>query len=151
MNQRILACNVATATLLFAFCAGESAAQNANYPAKPIRYIVGYTPAGTADMLARAVGAKIAAAWGQQVIVENRPGAGTNIGTEVAAKSPPDGYTGVMAPVTTNAIGMATYTKLGYSLERDLAPVALAGNVPHVLVAHPTLPVKNVKELIGLA
>ncbi|MDO8464607.1 MAG: tripartite tricarboxylate transporter substrate-binding protein, partial [Gallionella sp.] len=82
--------------------------------------------------------------------VDNRPGAGGNLGVELAAKAPPDGYTAVMAAVTTNAIGMSTYTKLGYHLERDLAPVALAGNVPHILVAHPTLPARNVKEIIAL-
>ena len=69
---------------------------------------------------------------------------------QIVARAPPDGYTAVMAALTTNAIGMSTYTKLGYHLERDLAPVGLAGNIPHVLVAHPTLPAKNVKELIAL-
>jgi tripartite-type tricarboxylate transporter receptor subunit TctC len=82
--------------------------------------------------------------------VENRPGVGGNLGVELAARSAPDGYNGVMAPITTNAIGASTYAKLGYSLERDLAPVSLAGNIPHVLVAHPGLPVRNVKELIAL-
>ena len=105
MKSRISACDATAAALLLAFggLAPNASAQSASYPAKPIRYIVGYTPAGTADMLARAVGAKITGAWGQQVIVENRPGAGTNIGTEVAAKSPPDGYT-LFMPTVANAI-----------------------------------------------
>jgi tripartite-type tricarboxylate transporter receptor subunit TctC len=120
------------------------------YPTKPIRIIVPFPPVGAADLLTRTIGQKLAEAWGQQVIVDNRPGVGGNLGVEIAAKAPPDGYTGVMAAVTTNAIGMSTYTKLGYNLERDLAPVALAGNVPHVLVVHPTLPAKNVKEVIAL-
>lgn len=120
------------------------------YPTKPIRIIVPFPPAGAADLLTRTIGQKLTEAWGQQIIVDNRPGAGGNLGVELAAKAPPDGYTAVMAAVTTNAIGMGTYTKLGYHLERDLAPVALAGNVPHILVAHPTLPAKNVKEIIAL-
>ena len=120
------------------------------YPTKPIRIIVPFPPAGAADLLTRTIGQKLTAVWGQQIIVDNRPGAGGNLGVELAAKAPPDGYTAVMAAVTTNAIGMSTYTKLGYHLERDLAPVALAGNVPHILVAHPTLPARNVKEIIAL-
>lgn len=120
------------------------------YPTKPIRIIVPFPPVGAADLLTRTIGQKLTEAWGQQIIVDNRPGAGGNLGVELAAKAPPDGYTAVMAAVTTNAIGMSTYTKLGYHLERDLAPVALAGNVPHILVAHPTLPARNVKEIIAL-
>jgi len=120
------------------------------YPTKPVRIIVPFPPVGAADLLTRTIGQKLTAVWGQQIIVDNRPGAGGNLGVELAAKAPPDGYTAVMAAVTTNAIGMSTYTKLGYDLERDLAPVALAGNVPHILVAHPTLPARNVKEIIAL-
>ncbi|HEV7800400.1 MAG TPA: tripartite tricarboxylate transporter substrate-binding protein, partial [Burkholderiales bacterium] len=120
------------------------------YPTKPVRIIVPFPPVGAADLLSRTIAQKLTEAWGQQVIVDNRPGVGGNLGVEIAAKSPPDGYTAVMAAVTTNAIGMGTYTRLGYNLERDLAPVALAGNVPHVLVGHPTLPAKNVQELIAI-
>lgn len=120
------------------------------YPTKPIRIIVPFPPVGAADLLTRTIGQKLTEAWGQQIIVDNRPGVGGNLGVELAAKAPPDGYTAVMAAVTTNAVGMSTYAKLGYHLERDLAPVALAGNVPHILVAHPTLPARNVKELIAL-
>src|SRR5688500_8349773 len=145
--RSIFAC--LAAALVFHFPASGALAQA--YPAKPIRIIVPFPPIGAADLLTRTIGQKLAEAWGHQVIVDNRPGAGGNLGVEIAAKAPPDGYTGVMAAVTTNAIGMSTYVKLGYNLERDLAPVALAGNVPHVLVAHPTLPAKNVKELIALA
>ena len=120
------------------------------YPAKPIRVIVPFPPAGAADLLTRTIGQKLGESWGKQLIVDNRPGAGGNLGLELAAKAPPDGYTAVMAAVTTNAIGMSTYTKLGYNLEKDLAPVTLVGNVPHILVSHPALPAKNVKELIAL-
>jgi tripartite-type tricarboxylate transporter receptor subunit TctC len=136
------------AALTMHFAASGALAQA--YPTKPIRIIVPFPPVGAADLLTRTIGQKLAETWGQQVIVDNRPGVGGNLGVEIAAKAPPDGYTGVMAAVTTNAIGMSTYTKLGYNLERDLAPVALAGNVPHVLVVHPTLPAKNVKDVIAL-
>lgn len=120
------------------------------YPTKAVRIIVPFPPVGAADLLTRTIGQKLTEAWGQPIIVDNRPGVGGNLGVELAAKAPPDGYTAVMAAVTTNAIGMSTYTRLGYDLERDLAPVALAGNVPHILVAHPTLPARNVKEIIAL-
>ena len=134
-----------------ACCGGLAAVAAAQtYPTKPIRVIVPFPPAGAADLLTRTIGQKLGESWGKQLIVDNRPGAGGNLGLELAAKAPPDGYTAVMAAVTTNAIGMSTYTKLGYNLEKDLAPVTLVGNVPHILVSHPTLPVKNVKELIAL-
>ncbi len=125
-------------------------AQTTAYPAKPIRYIVGYTPAGTADMLARAVGQKLHEAWGQQVIVENRPGAGTNIGTEVAAKSAPDGYT-LFMPTVANAINPTLYGKLTYDPVRDFAYVTNFAKVPGIVVCHPSVPVKDVKELVALA
>lgn len=120
------------------------------YPTKPVRVIVPFPPVGAADLLTRTIGQKLQETWGRQIVVDNRPGVGGNLGVEIAAKAPPDGYTAVMAATTTNAIGMTTYAKLGYSLEKDLAPVTLAANIPHVLVAHPTLPVKNVKDLIAL-
>ena len=132
----------------FGFAAAGAMAQT--YPAKTVRIIVPFPPVGAADLLSRTLAQKLTEAWGQTVIVDNRPDVGGNFGVEMAAKSAPDGYTTVMAAVTTNAIGMATYTKLGYDLERDLAPVVLAGNVPHILVIHPSLPAKNVKEVVAL-
>jgi len=120
------------------------------YPAKTVRLIVPFPPAGAADLLSRMLGQKLGDAWGHQVVVDNRPGAGGNLGLELTARAAPDGYTAVMAAVTTNAIGMSTYAKLNYNLEKDLVPVSLVGNVPHILVAHPTLPARNVKELIAL-
>ena len=122
----------------------------ASYPTKPIRYIVGYTPGGTADMLARAVGQKLTEAWGQQVIVENRPGAGTNIGTEIAAKSPPDGYT-LFMPTVANVINPTLYPKLNFDLMRDFVHITNFAKVPGIVVVHPSVPAKNVKELIALA
>ena len=136
---------------VLALAAAPALAQTAaNYPAKPIRYLVGYTPAGTADMLARAVGQKLNEAWGQQVIVENRPGAGTNIATEVAAKAPPDGYT-LFMPTVANAINPTLYAKLNFDLLRDFAFVTNFAKVPGIVVCHPSVPVRNAKELVALA
>jgi tripartite-type tricarboxylate transporter receptor subunit TctC len=134
--------------ICFALAAAGAVGQS--YPTKPIRIIVPFPPVGAADLLTRTLGQKLTEAWGQTIIVDNRPGVGGNFGVEMAAKAAPDGYTAVMSAVTTNAIGMSTYTKLGYDLQRDLAPVVLAGNVPHILVVHPSLPAKNVKEVIAI-
>ena len=138
------------AAVIMGFGLAAAGAFAQTYPTKTVRIIVPFPPVGAADLLSRTLAQKLTEAWGQTVIVDNRPGVGGNFGVEMAAKSAPDGYTTVMAAVTTNAIGMATYTKLGYDLERDLAPVVLAGNVPHILVIHPSLPAKNVKEVIAL-
>src|SRR5712671_3204293 len=134
--------------IVISLAAAGAVAQN--YPTKPIRIIVPFPPVGAADLLTRTLGQKLTEAWGQTIIVDNRPGVGGNFGVEMAAKAAPDGYTAVMSAVTTNAIGMSTYTKLGYDLQRDLAPVVLAGNVPHILVIHPSLPAKTVKEVIAI-
>jgi len=134
--------------ICFALAAAGAVGQS--YPTQPVRIIVPFPPVGAADLLTRTLGQKLTEAWGQTIIVDNRPGVGGNFGVEMAAKAAPDGYTAVMSAVTTNAIGMSTYTKLGYDLQRDLAPVVLAGNVPHILVVHPSLPAKNVKEVIAI-
>ncbi len=131
--------------------ASEAFAQSAqNYPSKPIRYLVGYTPAGTADLLARAVGQKLSEAWGQQVIVENRPGGGTNIAAEMGAKAAPDGYT-LFMPTVANAINPTLMAKLNFDLMRDFIHITNFAKVPGILVVHPSVPAKNAKELIALA
>jgi len=144
--------NSAAAALLVAATAPLAQAQDAaaNYPNRTIRYIVGYTPGGTSDMLARAVGQKLAAAWGQQVIVDNRPGAGTNIGTELGARAPADGYT-LFMPTVSNAINPTLYPKLGYDMLKDFAYITNFAKVPGIVVVHPSLPAKNAKELIAIA
>ncbi len=132
---------------VFACIALQAAAQT--YPAKPVHVIVPFPPGGAADLLTRALGKKLTEAWGQAVVPDNRPGAGGNIGAEAAAKAAPDGYTLFMAAVTTHAVSMSLYSKLGYDLEKDLAPVSLVANVPHILVAHPSVPAKNLMEVIA--
>lgn len=126
-------------------------AQAQNYPARPIRIIVAYTPAGTTDILARAIGQKMSESWGQPVIVENRPGAAGNIGTELAAKATPDGYTLIMGTAGTHGINVSLYKKLNWHSLRDFAPVSLVAMVPNIMVVNNSLPIKSVKELIAYA
>lgn len=122
----------------------------ANYPNRTIRWLVGYTPAGTADMMARAVGAKFTEAWGQPVVVENRPGAATNIATELVVKAAPDGYTLLLGTVA-NVINPALYPKLHFDFSRDLAHVTNMASTPGIVTVHPSVPAKNAKELVALA
>jgi tripartite-type tricarboxylate transporter receptor subunit TctC len=128
----------------------DPGAAHAAYPAKPIRVIAGFPPASGADITARVIGARLAAALGQQVIVDNRPGAGSNIAAELAAKAPPDGYTLFIGTVA-NAINASLYANLPFDFARDFAPIVLATATPNVLVVHPSVPAKSVKELISLA
>jgi tripartite-type tricarboxylate transporter receptor subunit TctC len=120
------------------------------YPERPMRFIVPF-PAGVSDTAARTVGAKLSERWGQQVITENRVGAGGTIGTEYAARAKPDGYTLLMGSSTELAVNPNLYTKLTYSTVRDFVPVALIGYTPLVVVVHPSLPTGSVKELVALA
>jgi tripartite-type tricarboxylate transporter receptor subunit TctC len=129
-------------------CAVPAIAQN--YPIRPIRLIVPSSPGGGTDITARIMAPELSRLLGQQVIVENRPGAGTMIGGEVVAKSPPDGYTLLMG-ISTLAINPAVYRKVPYDALRDLAPITQTVSVPNVVVGHPSLPAKNLKELIALA
>ncbi|MES2564298.1 MAG: tripartite tricarboxylate transporter substrate binding protein [Pseudomonadota bacterium] len=148
LTKNASVCVAAVTAALFANIA--LAQSTAAYPTKPIRYIVGYTPGGVADMLARSVGQKLTEAWGQQVIVENRPGAGTNIGTAVAAKAPADGYT-LFMPTVANVINPTLYSKLPFDLMRDFVHIINFAKVPGIVVVHPSVPAKNIKELIALA
>ncbi len=121
------------------------------YPARPIRLVVPYPPGGGTDIVARALAQKVSESIGQNVVVENRPGANGNIGMESVAKSAPDGYTIVYALFAQYAVNPHLYQKLPYDPVKDLAPVALLVRSPYVLVTHPAVPVKNMKELIALA
>ena len=121
------------------------------FPTRPIRIIVAYTPAGTTDILARLVGQKMTEAWGQSAVIENRPGANGNIGTEIAARATPDGYTITMGTAGTHAINNTLYPKLTWHAERDFAPISLVATVPNLLVVTNGLAVKNVKDLVAYA
>jgi tripartite-type tricarboxylate transporter receptor subunit TctC len=121
------------------------------WPSRPLRFIAPFPPGGGTDLNARMIAPRIATALGQQVIVENRPGAGGMLGTDMVAKSPPDGYNLVIATIGPIAINPSLYAKMPYDPVKDLAPVTLTGEVPNGLVVHPTLPAKSIKELIALA
>ncbi len=120
------------------------------YPAKPIRIVVGFAPGGPTDIYARLIGQKLTAAWGQPIIVDARPGASGNIGADLVAKSPPDGYT-LMVPSFSIAVNPSLYTKLPYNLMRDFAPISMYASVGHILVVHPSVPARTVQELLALA
>ena len=121
------------------------------WPSKPIRFIAPNLPGGPTDILARLIGQKLAESLGQPVVIENRAGAGGNIGTEAVAKSPPDGYTLVTGNNATFGANVSLYRKLPFDPIRDFAPIALVATQPNILVVHPSLPVKSVVELIAFA
>ena len=123
----------------------------AAYPAKPIRLVVPFTPGGSTDILARAIGQELSRAWGQSVVIDNVPGAGGSIGADKVAKSPADGYTLLMGHIGTLAVNPSLYPKLPYNPVTDFAPVAWVARVPNVLVIHPAVPAKTTQELVALA
>ena len=128
---------------------GPAAAEK-NYPNKPIRLIVPYPPGGGNDTLARMFAAKLVEAWQQQVIVDNRPGAGTTLGVSIAARAVPDGHTLLLSSIATHAIAPNLYAKPGYDPVKDFAPITLLAVAPTVLVRHPSLPAATLKDLIAL-
>jgi tripartite-type tricarboxylate transporter receptor subunit TctC len=146
MGNRSLGLLVAIAMLI-----APALAVAQQYPAKPIRIIVPFPPGGIADLFARIIGQKFNETWGQPGVVDNRPGAGGNIGAEIVAKSPPDGYTLVTGSIGTHAVNVSLFSKLAYDPIRDFAPVSLIMEAEGILVVHPSLPVRSVKELIALA
>jgi tripartite-type tricarboxylate transporter receptor subunit TctC len=127
---------------------GLGAAQD--YPAKPIRFIVPYPPGGGTDVVARIMNESLAAELGQPIIIDNRGGAAGNVGTDLAAKAPADGYT-ILFTLSSHTINPKLYDKLPFDVERDFVPVSLAAMIPQILVAHPSVPANNVRELIALA
>ena len=129
-------------------CAAPPA--EAQYPVRPVRLIVAFPPGGGMDPIARTLSQRFPDAFGQQMVIDYRPGAGTTIGVELAAKSPADGYTLLLGGVA-NAISVSLYSRVNFDLARDFAPITLLATSPGLLVAHPTLPVKSVRELIALA
>jgi tripartite-type tricarboxylate transporter receptor subunit TctC len=143
-----LACS--TAMLGLAAAANPAAVGAQAYPAKPVRLMVPFVPGGNTDIIARVVAPEMSKALGQQLVIENRGGAGSTIGTEVVAKSPPDGYTLLLVSAA-HVINPAMIKKLPYDSIRDFAPISVVADVPTAFAIHPTLPVKNVKEFIALA
>jgi tripartite-type tricarboxylate transporter receptor subunit TctC len=135
--------------VVLAVAAMSASAQG--YPNRPLKLIVPFTPAGATDVLARLVGDELGRRLGQPVVIENRAGAGGNIGAQLAAKAPPDGYTLLMAPTSIYSIAMTLYREPGFDLTRDFATVSLVANAPHVLVAHPSLQASNLKQVIARA
>jgi tripartite-type tricarboxylate transporter receptor subunit TctC len=138
---------ICAAALTGAFAAGTHAQ---TYPAKTVRMIVPFAPGGNTDIIARVFAPKMAEALGQQVIIDNRGGAGSTIGTEIAAKSPPDGYTLLMVSAA-HTINPAMVKKLPYDSVRDFTPISVIADVPTAFVVHPSLPAKNVKEFLAIA
>ena len=128
-----------------------SASAAADYPDRPIRFIVPYATGGTTDILARIVGQKLSEAWRQQVIVENRAGANGNIGSDLVAKAEPDGYTILLGTSGSNAVNPSLYARMPYDARRDLALVTLVASTANILVTHPKFAASSMKEFIGLA
>jgi tripartite-type tricarboxylate transporter receptor subunit TctC len=141
----------AAAALLAAFVVAIPGAAFAQaWPAKPIKIIVPYPPGGTSDILARSVGQKLTESLGQPVVVENKPGATGNIGADFVAKSPPDGYTVLLADIGSLAIAPSVSAALPFDPVKDFAPVVMVAYSPHVLAVHPSVPAANVRELVAL-
>ena len=133
----------------FALCALGASAQGA-YPNKPVRIVVGFSAGGTTDIVARIMAKELTAALGQSFVVDNKPGAGSNIATDMVAAAPPDGYTLLFVAVT-STINQTLYPNVKFDLNRDFEAVALGAKVPNILVVHPSVPAKNVKEFIDWA
>ena len=130
--------------------AGVAQCADSAYPAKPIRFIVGFTPGGTSDVVARLLSAKLAETWTQPLVVDNRPGAGGNLAVEIVARSAPDGYT-LLCASSSFSIIPSLNRELSYNPLKDFAPVTLMTSAPYLLVLHPAVPAQSVKELIALA
>jgi tripartite-type tricarboxylate transporter receptor subunit TctC len=128
-----------------------SVAHAQSYPSKPVRMIVPFPPGGSLDIAGRLIAQKLTDAWGQSVVVENKPGAGGNIGADFVAKSPPDGYTILLGALSTHAVNPSLYAKMPYDAAKDFAPITLIAVTPNVLVVNAASPVNNVKEFIAYA
>lgn len=137
------------ATIALTFLCLPAAAQT--YPAKQVRLVVPYAAGSGGDIIGRVFAVKLGQNWSQQVLIDNRPGAGGGIGSELVAKSAPDGHTLLLGASSSHAINVSLYSKLSYDPVKDFAPIALLVRAPNVLAAHPSVPVRNVKDLIALA
>ena len=140
-----------SAVLLTMPAAHAQSSKPAGYATKPLRMLVAYPAGGSADLMTRVLAQKLGERLGQQVVVDNRPGAAGNIGVEVVAKSPADGYTLLLGALGSHAVAMSYYAKINFDLRNDFAPVSMAGTTTNIVVVHPALPVKNIKDLIALS
>jgi tripartite-type tricarboxylate transporter receptor subunit TctC len=147
MTVKTLIVGLAAASAVFA---SSHAAADAQWPTKPVKILFGFPAASATDVIARAVGQKLSEKWGQPVVIENRPGAGGNLGSELAARAPADGYT-IFFGTVANAISTTLYSNLKYDYLKDFTPITLVATTPLVLVANHSVPAKNVKELIEYA
>ena len=129
----------------------SAAARAQDFPSKPVRYVVPFGPGGSPDIVGRLVADRLSRLWGQTVIVENRAGVAGVMGTAFVAKAPPDGYTLLQCNIAPNAIGVSMFKKLPYDQVRDIAPITRIGSLPNILLSHPSLPVRSVKDLIAYA
>ena len=142
---------ILTLAALVLSLAAASLSHAQSYPAKSVRIIVGLAAGGTTDIFTRTLAQRLTEAWGQTVIVENRPGASGMIGAEAVAKSAPDGYTLLVSPQTSLAVAPALYGKAPYDTMKDFAPVSLLGSTPLVMIVNPSFPAKTFKEFVALA
>ena len=142
---------ISTIAALVLSLAASSLAQAQSYPTKTVRIIVGLAPGGTTDVFTRTLAQRLTEAWGQSVIVENRPGASGMIGAEAVAKAAPDGYTLLVSPQTSLAVAPALYGKAPYDTAKDFAPVSLLGSTPLVMIVHPSFPAKSFADFLALA
>ncbi|MGQ0525546.1 MAG: Bug family tripartite tricarboxylate transporter substrate binding protein, partial [Betaproteobacteria bacterium] len=143
--------NVAAAAMVVMAAMLQSAAWSAEYPSRPIRMVVPYAPGGASDFFARILAERFTAAWGQQVIVDNRAGAGGNIGSDIVAKANPDGYTMLLGTSGSNAVNPSLYAKLPYDAKRDLALIAMVASTANILVVRAQHPAKSVQDIIRMA
>ena len=143
--------NAAALMLALPLLLAAAHASSQTYPSKPVRIIVPFTPGGGTDVIGRVLAQKLSAALGQQFIVDNRPGAAGRIGGELVAKAPPDGYTLLFAGSSVMVTAPALYTKLGYEVPKDFAPISFVASTAYVLVVHPSVPVRSVRDFIALA
>ena len=148
--RRTLIHGMAAAAVALMAAPGIAQAPASNWPNKPIRYIVNFAPGGTTDILARTIGEKLGAALGQPIVVENKPGQGGSIGAAELARAAPDGYTIGAGTISSHAINATLYDKLSYDPITSFAPITLYATQPNVLLVHPSVPAKNVRELIAL-
>ena len=145
------AIRIAMMILLLPLLGGAGPAFAQAFPSKPVKLVIPFPPGGPLDLAGRAIGQKLQDAWGQPVVIENRPGAGGNIGADAVAKAAPDGYTLVMGALSTHAVNPHLFAKMPYDALKDFAPVTLVAVTPNVLVLNPAVPASNVRELIALA